>query len=159
MTIRLFRVDERLIHGQVVVGWGRRLHPRTVIVVHDGLAGSAGEQDLYRAGLPQGIAAEFWTEREAIARLPSVEASEEAAIVLTEDLDTMERLVEGGVEIAEINVGGIHAAAGRRRVLPYVCLGEADVGTIRALESRGVHVTAQDLPSTSPVRLVERAAG
>ncbi len=159
MTVRLFRVDERLIHGQVVVGWGRRLRPRRVIVVHDALAESAVEQDLYRAGLPDDIEAEFWTERVAIERLPSVEASKEPVIVLTEDLGTMLRLVAGGVSIEEINVGGIHAGAGRRRILPYVCLDEDDMGRIRALEARGVHVTAQDVPTASPVRLVERAAG
>ena len=157
MTIPLFRVDERLIHGQVVVGWGRRLQPRRVIVVHDTLAAAPAEQDLYRAGLPPGVEATFWTEREAVEGLAAVQAAPEPAFVLTEDLDTMERLVGAGVTIGEINVGGLHAGPGRRRILPYVCLDEDDLERVRALESAGVRVLAQDVPTAPPVRLVERA--
>lgn len=156
MTVTLFRVDERLIHGQVVVGWCRRLHPHRMIVVQDALAGSAVEQDIYRSGLPEGMDAVFWTEEQAILRLPEVMESDVPAIVLTEDLATMVRLARGGVPIVEINVGGIHAGPGRARVLPYVCLGGDDLRLIRELEAAGVRVTAQDVPTTAPVRLVEQ---
>jgi mannose/fructose/N-acetylgalactosamine-specific phosphotransferase system component IIB len=158
MTVVLFRVDERLIHGQVVVGWGRRLHPRRLIVVNDLLAGSAAEQEIYRSGLPAGIEAAFWTEAEATGRLQSVVASEEAVIVLTEDLATMDRLARGGVPIDEVNVGGIHAGPGRERVLPFVCLDPEDRRRIRALEAAGIRVSAQDVPTAEAVRLVERTS-
>jgi mannose/fructose/N-acetylgalactosamine-specific phosphotransferase system component IIB len=52
VPIVLFRVDERLIHGQVVVGWGERLHMDRIVVVDDELAGSAWEQELYCLGVP-----------------------------------------------------------------------------------------------------------
>ena len=55
MAIVLFRVDERLIHGQVVVGWGTRLHPNRIVVVDDDLAVSPWEQDLYTLGLPDDL--------------------------------------------------------------------------------------------------------
>jgi mannose/fructose/N-acetylgalactosamine-specific phosphotransferase system component IIB len=156
MTIALFRVDERLIHGQVVVGW-RRLDPDKVIVVHDGLADAAFEQEIYRSGLPAEIEALFWSVEEALERLPGLAAADETALVLTEDLTTMARLVRGGAEIVEVNVGGIHAAPGRERVLDYVCLGTEERERIVELEEAGVKVTAQDLPSTAPVSLVEHA--
>jgi mannose/fructose/N-acetylgalactosamine-specific phosphotransferase system component IIB len=159
MTVSLFRVDERLIHGQVVVGWGRRLHPRRVIVVHDELAASVVEQEIYRSGLPDGIEAEFWTESAAAERLPEIMESDEPAFVLTEDLPTMWRLAIGGVPIPQVNVGGLHAAPGRERVLPYVCLDEEDMRRIRDLEAAGVRVTAQDVPTAAPVRLLDRDAG
>ena len=56
MSVLLFRVDERLIHGQVVVGWARRLHPRRIIVVDDDVAADPNEQSIYRTGLPEGFA-------------------------------------------------------------------------------------------------------
>jgi PTS system mannose-specific IIB component/fructoselysine and glucoselysine-specific PTS system IIB component len=155
MTIALFRVDERLIHGQVVVGWGRRLDPDRVIVINDGLADSAFEQEIYRAGLPAGIEAIFWSVDEAVVRLPAVADADETALVLTEDLTTMVRLVRGGVRIVEVNVGGIHAAPGRERVLDYVCLGVEERRRIAELEEAGVRVTAQDVPSAPSVPLFE----
>ena len=155
MTVRLFRVDERLIHGQVVVGWGRRLHPRRVIVVNDALSAAPLEQEIYRTGLPRGMDAEFWSEEQAIQRLPMVIEAEEISIVLTEDLATMWRLVQAGLTIGEINVGGIHSGPGRDRVLPYVCLGPDERRRVRDLEEAGVRVTAQDVPTAAAVRLLE----
>jgi mannose/fructose/N-acetylgalactosamine-specific phosphotransferase system component IIB len=149
----LFRVDERLIHGQVVVGWVRRYHPSRLIVVNNELAIAPIEQNIYRTGLPEGLGADFWSEDEAARRLPQIMASSECVFVLTEDLGTMWRLAEAGVPITEVNVGGLHAGGGRRRVLPYVCLDAEDQRRIRDLEAAGVRVVAQDVPTAAPVRL------
>lgn len=157
MSVVLFRVDERLIHGQVVVAWGRRYDPARIIVVDDELAAEPLEQEIYRTGLPDGLMAEFWREEEAIARLGAAMASDEAAFVLTGTLDTMWRLAVSGVPIAEVNVGGLHAAAGRRRVLPYVFLSPEDEDRIRDLEAAGVRVVARDVPTSPAVRLHEPA--
>ncbi len=153
MSVVLFRVDERLIHGQVVVGWARRLAPERVIVVSDELAREPLEQSIYRSALTEGLAADFWREDEAAERLPAVMESAERAFVLTEDLAVMWRLAVAGVPIAEVNVGGMHAAEGRRRVLPYLCLDAEDEARIHDLEAAGVRVVAQDVPTGAAVRL------
>jgi PTS system mannose-specific IIB component/fructoselysine and glucoselysine-specific PTS system IIB component len=159
MSVLLFRVDERLIHGQVVVGWARKLRPRRIIVVDDELSGDAIEQSIYRTGIPDDIEADFLSEREAIATLPRVLEAQESAFVLTPDLPTMARLARLGVAIEEINVGCIHRGEGRRRVLPYVSLDEADEHLIDELEREGVRVVARDVPTAAPVRLGNRARG
>lgn len=159
MSVVLYRVDERLIHGQVVVGWARRLAPRRIIVVDDELASDALEQSIYRTGLPVEIRADFWSTAEALERLPAVEASEEAAFVLTASLEAMARLARDGVTVEEINVGGIHRGEGRRRVLPYLNLGPEEERLIERLERSGVRVVAQDVPTGAPVRLIERERG
>ncbi|MGH7564715.1 MAG: PTS system mannose/fructose/N-acetylgalactosamine-transporter subunit IIB [Gemmatimonadota bacterium] len=156
MTVVLFRVDERLIHGQVVVGWGRRLGVERVVVVSDELAAAPTEQEIYRAGLPETIQSDFWSEETAATRLPEAMESEERLLILASDLATMWRLAVAGVPIHEVNVGGLHAAAGRESVLPYVYLDAEDRGRVRDFEAAGVRVTAQDVPGAPRVRL-ERA--
>ena len=153
MTVVLFRVDERLIHGQVVVGWGRRLEAESLIVVGDELAGSPNEQEIYRAGLPSGLTADFWSEAVAATRLPELMDSDDRILVLTPDLGTMWRLALAGVPIHEVNVGGLHAASGRDAVLPYVYLDPDDRQRVRDFEAAGVRVTAQDVPGGARVRL------
>jgi PTS system mannose-specific IIB component/fructoselysine and glucoselysine-specific PTS system IIB component len=155
--VLLFRVDERLIHGQVVVGWARRLKPRRIIVVDDDLAADPMEQSIYRTGLPEGLVADFWSEEEAVARLPEAAASREPAFVLTAGLRTMANLARRGVSIPEINVGCLHRTAGRNPVLPYVCLDESDERLIEELEEEGVRVVARDVPTGAPVRLGDRS--
>ena len=113
MSVVLFRVDERLIHGQVVVGWARKLRPRRIIVVDDALAEDALEQSIYRTGIPEGIDADFWSEGEAARALPAVLKSSERAFVLTADLVTMSHLTHQVEGIEEVNVGCIHHGEGQ----------------------------------------------
>lgn len=157
MSVVLFRVDERLIHGQVVVGWARKLRPRRIIVVDDALAEDQLEQSIYRTGIPEGMDAEFWSEREAVRLLPAVLESSERAFVLTSDLATMAHLTLQVEGVEEVNVGCIHH--GGRRVLPYVRLDEGDERLIDEMANRGVRVVARDVPSSAPTRLGARARG
>lgn len=156
MSVLLFRVDERLIHGQVVVGWARPLDADRIVVVDDELADQPVEQEIYRTGLPDELDADFWSVSTAAERLPELMESEGgSAIVLTEDVETMWRLAVEGVPIGEVNIGGIHASEGRQRVLPYVCLDAEEAQRIRDLEAAGVRVHARDVPGAAPVRLIE----
>jgi PTS system mannose-specific IIB component/fructoselysine and glucoselysine-specific PTS system IIB component len=157
MSVVLFRVDERLIHGQVVVGWARALRPRRIIVVDDAIADDALEQSIYRTGIPEGIDADFWSESEAVRALPAVLESSERAFVLTADLATMSHLTSRVKGIEEVNVGCIHH--GGRRVLPYVRLDEGDDRLIDEMSDRGVRVVARDVPGSAPTRLGARAGG
>ena len=157
MSVVLFRVDERLIHGQVVVGWARALRPRRIIVVDDSLSEDVLEQSIYRTGIPEGIDADFWSESEAIRALPAVLRSSERAFVLTADLATMARLTLQVEGIDEVNVGCIHH--GGRRVLPYVRLDEGDDRLIDEMSDRGVRIVARDVPSSAPTRLGAQARG
>jgi PTS system mannose-specific IIB component/fructoselysine and glucoselysine-specific PTS system IIB component len=152
VPIALFRVDERLIHGQVTVGWGVRLDPSRYLVVDDPLATSDWEQDLYRLGTPSGVEAHFLPVDEARAELPDLDRMTGVTILLTRDLPSMARLaLDGAMEGREVNLGGIHHAPGRTQVLPYLALGDAERSAIRMLLDAGVRVVARDLPGTAGV--------
>ena len=158
MSIALYRVDERLIHGQVVVGWGNQLHPQRIVVVDDGLAASGWEQELYTMGLPPGLATEFVDVATARARLGAWRVSPERVVLLTRDVATMRRLGAGGTLAGEeVNIGGIHHAPGRQQVLPYVFLSSTESDELRALAGEGARVNARDLPGTRRVPLEQLA--
>lgn len=152
MSVVLYRVDERLIHGQVVVGWGSHLHPDRIVVVDDELAGSEWEQELYQLGLPPEIASEFTTIAAARAAIGTWQQNRERVILLTRDAQTMLRLATGGLlRNADVNIGGIHHAPGRRQVLPYVYLSAAEETALRQLVAEGARVAARDLPNARGV--------
>lgn len=156
MSVVLFRVDERLIHGQVVVGWGSRLHPDTIVVVDEELASSPWEQELYAMGVPPGVDTSFLTVHDARGRLPDWTEEGQRVMVLTRDIATMRRLAEGGLMRGEeVNVGGIHHAAGRHAVLPYVYLSDAEMQDLSELAETGVDISARDVPTTRKVGLPE----
>jgi mannose/fructose/N-acetylgalactosamine-specific phosphotransferase system component IIB len=160
MAIVLLRIDERLIHGQVVVGWGSRLDPDRIIVVDDDIAASPWEQELYGIGVPEELVAEFVTVEEARTRLADWRQGAERVILLARNVETMVRLAEGGLlEGEEVNIGGIHHAPERREVLPYVFLSGRDAEALRGLSGAGVAVSARDLPGSRRVPLEQLLSG
>ena len=154
MAIVLFRVDDRLIHGQVVVGWGRPLGVNRIVLVDDQVAASSWEQDLYRMAVTGDIEIEFATAADAGRRLRDWQSDVRRTLVLTGDLQTMAALhAADPVTVHRINLGGIHHRAGRRERLPYLYLTDEEMGHLAALESAGAAIAAQDLPTTPPVAL------
>ena len=152
MGIILFRVDERLIHGQVTVGWGAELGLGRYIVVDDELPARFSERELYALGVPEGAVAEFHTVGEARGRLDVWEGEATRAVLLTRDLDHMLRLAAAGaLEGRTVNLGGLHHAPGRSRVLRYLFLDAADLDRLRGLATEGVAVSAQDLPGSRQI--------
>jgi len=153
VSVDLYRVDERLIHGQVVLGWGGQLATRRYIVVDDELAGSGWEQDLYRLGAG-GAELVFVTLSEALGALTGWQVDGVASILLTRDVRTMRLLSESGdMDGCAVNIGGLHHAPGRVRVLDYVYLSPRDDEDLRVLADQGVTVSARDLPDMHPTSL------
>lgn len=151
MPLLLLRVDERLIHGQVVLGWGSYLRPERYLVVDDELAGSEWEQDLYRLGAT-GADVVFASVEEARAALDEWREAHPRSILLVRDVGTLARLGEGGrLRGFSVNLGGLHHGPGRREVLTFLHLSEEDRGLLAALEDEGVELSAQDLPDAPRV--------
>lgn len=156
MPIALYRIDDRLIHGQVVVGWGQPLELRFIVLVDDDVAASEWEQELYRMGVPPEMQVFFHGVDEAAAQLANYAQRSEPGVLLVGDIGTMERLVAAARgAIRAVNVGGVHHSPGRTGRLRYVFLTAAEEQGLRAIEAQGVDVTAQDVPSARPVPLAE----
>ena len=156
MPILLFRVDERLIHGQVVIGWGSQLHPNRYLVVDDDLACSEWEQDLYRLTVGDGTEVSFMTVEQARQHLPEWMDSAVGTVLLTRDLDSMLRLARNRLlDGKNVNLGGIHYGKGRKKVCSYLYLDDLDRGRVRGLEEEGMHVAGRDLPGSLKVGLTD----
>jgi mannose/fructose/N-acetylgalactosamine-specific phosphotransferase system component IIB len=152
MSIVLFRIDDRLIHGQVLIGWGRPLGIDLIVLVDDQVAASTWEQELYRMAVPSEIEVRFVTVAEAAAQMTDWQSNGKRGLVLTGDLETMAALRAASPQVVQrINLGGIHHRPGRRERLPFVYLTDQELRTLQALETGGAVITAQDLPTTPPV--------
>lgn len=155
MSIVLFRVDERLIHGQVVIGWGHELRPERYVVVDDDLAGSAWEQEFYQLGA-DGAEVVFVSTEAAKRALDSYLGDATRTILLTRDVGTMRTLAEGGAMRGRtVNFGGLHHGPGREKVLTYLYLAPSDVEDVRRIMHAGVRVQARDLPDAPRVDLAD----
>jgi PTS system mannose-specific IIB component len=140
----LVRIDDRLLHGQVLLGWAASFAPQRIILANDDVAADAERAGFY-ASLAEGeyeidvlsvATAAEWLGQDSGARTLYVVGSAADAL----------RLVELGAELDQINVGGMHHAEGKKRLLDYVYLSERDASNLRALLARGVGLEARDLP-------------
>ena len=159
MAIELFRIDDRLIHGQVVVGWGQPLDLGFIVLVDDEVASSEWEQELYRMGVPPEMDVYFHTVEDAAKQLPTYQSDARRGALLTGDIETMARLIELTRTITRVNLGGIHHRTGRTQRLRYVFLAPDEEKALRALAARGVDVSAQDVPAARPLALNDVLSG
>jgi len=155
MTLALYRIDDRLIHGQVVVGWGQPLNASFIVLVDDEVSGSDWEQDLYRMGVPPQIEVVFASVDQAAEQLPTWEADARVGILLVGDIDTAVALTQRAPQVRRINVGGVHHRTGRRERLRFVYLTDDEAAKLRQLAARGVDVTAQDVPTARAIPVGE----
>ncbi len=159
MPIECYRVDDRLVHGQVVVGWCQPLEFGFIVLVDDTVAANDWEGELYRMGTPPEITLFVETTESAVARLPEFDARPDAGMLLTGDIATMARLVEASPRIRAVNIGGVHHRFGRTSRLPYVFLSPEEEAALAAIAARGVRITAQDLPGAQEVPLEDILSG
>lgn len=155
MGLHLHRVDDRLIHGQVVVGWGQPLDIGFLVLVDDLVASSDWEQELYRMAVPPEMEIYFADVETAIRDHARYAADPRLGILITADISSMHRLIHGVKAIGSVNLGGIHHRAGRKEKLRYIFLTPDEERELLALEAAGVEVTAQDVPGASAVPLSE----
>ncbi len=155
MAIELYRVDDRLIHGQVVVGWGQPLAIEFIVLVDDEVAASEWEQELYRMGVPPEMSVYFDTVSAAAANLLHYQTDDRRGLLLTAEIAAMAQLCDATGTIRRVNVGGIHHRPGRVQRLRYVFLSQQEEEALRALDARGIEVTAQDVPGARPLQLAE----
>jgi len=149
MSWILHRIDDRLIHGQVVIAWGHKLSPRRMWVVDDVSAASDWEADLLRSAAPDAEVHVVGTQ-EAVAAYADETLAAGGAFLLVRNLATARGLVEAGAAIPTFNVGGLHYAPGKHKVNEYVYLDDADRADARALLERGVTLDVQDVPASRP---------
>ncbi len=156
--LSLVRVDDRLLHGQVVLNWVRALRPQRLAVVIDG---DPADADLQRAILgavaPREIS--LWVGRAAdlgSALLESNIPPNKIMVLLPNPL-VARALYDAGVHYEALNLGCLGAAPGRVRVGAQVSLSRIEMEALRYLASKGVAVTTQALPGDAPVSLEDLA--
>ncbi|MCC7194884.1 MAG: PTS sugar transporter subunit IIB [Gemmatimonadaceae bacterium] len=153
MSIEVYRIDDRLVHGQVVVGWGQPLALRFIVLVDDAIVQSDWERELYRMGTPPEMDLFVESVESCALRLPEFDSRADPGLLVAPDVATMARLCSMAPGIRQVNVGGIHHVAGRVPRLPYVFLSPAEEAGLRALAATGVAISAQDVPGADAVPL------
>lgn len=153
LLIVLLRIDDRLIHAQVVIGWGSVLHPDRIVAADDVIASTEWEKNLYLTAAPADIKVSILSLEETMTRINGGVFDKERIILLVRAPQSILRLIELGLTVDEVNVGGLHYSEGKRQYLDFVYLDEEERQAFRELVKRGVTLEARALPDHKPVIL------
>lgn len=154
--IALVRVDNRLLHGQVLEAWIPALGAARVVVADDTAATNVLARSAMTLCLPPGMAAEVvpltGLDWKALA------ASPETVLVLVRDVEALVRARGAGLapeHAPRVNVGNVHFAAARKAVTPSVWLSDEEIRTLRDMEAAGFQVEVRAIPGEPPTGLTE----
>ncbi len=153
MPVKFARIDDRLIHGQVVLGWVPVVRPDRIVVANDRVAGSDWERRFYASCVPPEVRVSFFTVEDTARQLHSNLFGDEDLFLLFESARDVQALVKAGVELKEVNVGGLHYRDDSLELLPFVFLTDDERASLRELVKLGVTLAAQDVPS-NPARVI-----
>jgi D-glucosaminate-specific PTS system IIB component len=180
--VAFVRLDDRLIHGQVVVKWLRYLHCKEILIVDDQLWRDDFMQNVLRLSAPSGVRVHITPVHQALQRLESLSShrcatdaksgnlsGEEAArrlpsaavndghrvMVLVRSPQTAKALLENGFPLSELNVGGLGAGEGATRLHRSVSANSQQIAALRAMQDQGVRVYFQAVPEERPVEMAK----
>ena len=140
------RVDDRLIHGQVVLGWVRMVGATRIVVADDAVAKDEMQKTLMRFAAPPGVETTIIPVDEAGAALAHDGFPGDTVMLLVRGPQELVRLMAAGVPLTEVNVGNVRAAAGRERLTKEVAADRDDLSAWQALDAAGVALEAVWIP-------------
>lgn len=152
-NIAVTRIDDRLIHGQVVTAWVKQTDANLIVIVDDPLMKDAFMQKILRSAAPAGIEVSVMGTDGAAAFLKEEGDANEKIIVLVKGPNALESLVDAGVELPVVVLGGMGSRAGRKKFNRNVSASAEEVECMKRLEQKGSTVQFQLVPDDKPVPL------
>ena len=145
-NILLARIDNRLVHGQVGITWTSSLGANLIVVVDDEAASQPIQQQLMTMTADNaGVGIRFFTVEKTI-RIISKASPSQKIFIVCKTPSVAKSLVDGGVQIKDLNVGNMHFSAGKRALTKKVYVDDQDVEDLKYIEAKGVNVFMQDIP-------------
>lgn len=140
MGLKLVRVDDRLIHGQVVAIWLKNLGAKRIVILDDRTARDDFLKEVITYAAPAGVPVEILEVTPGIERVRELVTSPEPCFVLMRTPVVAVHLREAGVEFPVLNVGGIGAGPGRKPVYRNISASPDEFAAMRRLEELGTKV-------------------
>jgi PTS system mannose-specific IIB component len=155
MSVILARIDDRLVHGQVVEGWLRVVKANYIIVVSDEVAKDKLQQTLLSIAIPKNIKIECLSIDDATKRLSSGYLDKEQVLLLFSGPKDVLRLLKGGVKLESINVGGMHYVEGKKQISRTLSVNAEDIAVLKEINAMNIELEGRVLPNDERINIME----
>ena len=155
MVIGLARIDDRLIHGQVATRWTKETNVTRIIVVSDEVAADNVRKTLLTQVAPPGVTAHVVDVAKMIRVYNNPKyAGERVMLLFTNPTDVL-RIVEEGVKITTVNIGGMAYRQGKTQVNNAVSVGEKDIAAFKKLNERNIELEVRKVSNDPKLKMMD----
>ena len=152
--ITLARIDDRLVHGQVMQVWTKGHGTNAAYVIDDATAADEFMKEIYESTQSTGgLAIKVFSSDSIVDEWNKNQFGDDNVAQIFKSIAYAKKAVDGGVPIKELNVGGIAIKPGTTKVIESVGLSKDDAELCKALDAAGVKVYFQKIPSSENVSL------
>jgi D-glucosaminate PTS system EIIB component len=151
MSLRLVRIDDRLIHGQVVAVWLRALGARRIVIVDDATSRDEFLREVLTLAAPHGVPVEVFDVASGARRCIELASAPEPVIVLARSPRTILEMRQAGVPIDVVDLGGMGAGPGRHRLHKTISVSPDELSQLREIERLGTRVQIQIVADDRPI--------
>ena len=155
MVIGLARIDDRLIHGQVATRWTKETNVQRIIVVSDEVAADTVRKTLLTQVAPPGVTAHVVDVAKMIRVYNNPKYAGERVMLLFTNPTDVERIVEGGVKITSVNIGGMAFLQGKTQVNNAISVDAKDIGAFNKLNARGIELEARKVSTDQKLKMMD----
>jgi len=155
MGVVLVRIDDRLIHGQVVENWMKFLKIDHVVVVNDFVASDRMQKTLFSMAVPDHAKISILTIAQAKEAILNGQFEGDRAMLLLVSPQDVLNLMGKGVRIKEVNVGGMHYSPDKKQILKAISVSKEDMQAFQELDRLGIHLEARMVPDDEKIDIME----
>jgi PTS system mannose-specific IIB component len=151
--IVLSRIDDRLIHGQVVEGWVNYLKATSIFVADDRVASNPFQRSIMELSVPQGLRAVIGRVEDICELARTAALNADRTILLFSNPADVLRAINSGLDCRAINIGGMRYVPGKRKLMDVLAVDAADLAALKELAAKGIKIDVQAVPNQRPVPL------
>ena len=145
----LARIDNRLIHGQIIETWLPYTGASTLVVANDELSSDVLQQEIMALAIPGGVEANFTPVEEVAADMAAYQPpydNSDTIILFSTCADAL-RAYKAGLAFATLNLGNLHYSPGKKQICPHVALSQEDEEILSYFLSQGVKLDFRCVPT------------
>lgn len=147
MPVIHVRMDNRLIHGQILVSWNAAFKIEHIIVTNDAVARDPLQVTLLKAVAPLTAKVSVLSIEDCVKYCNSPEAEKENIFIIAKFPEDGLALVEGGLNLPVLNLGNQAFVRGSKKISNTVFLTESGVKALKKLHEKGIRITCRMMPS------------
>ena len=155
MAIEVVRIDDRLIHGQIVQGWLKVVEVNKILLISNEVAEDKMQQILLSMAMPSNIKLVIKNIKDASYELSNDVYDKDKLMILFSNPQDIVKVLENGVKFKSVNVGGMHFSHGKTQILKNLSVDKQDVISFMKLIENNIELESRILPSDERHNIIE----